>query len=78
MHPDIKAFWEKSGAVESTFSAWSSQEYKDSYFMRKASIIRMIYSARSKEYWFHKSWDGFGKWYPEKEMLRIIKLKSFI
>jgi hypothetical protein len=91
MHPEIKAFWDKIGFQAE--NAILSKGYPNDVFYIAGSQglncmgygyyayhgMRRIYDGENKLYWFHPTWSGdIGKWYPEKEMLSIVRLKAFI
>jgi hypothetical protein len=77
MHPEIQAFWDKIadpiGLYDSSFALFQP----NIYYQCKGSF-RCIYMGEANLYWYHPTWDGhIGKWYSEKEMLKIIKLQPF-
>jgi len=73
MHPDIKAFWDKTGYQQVLLDG---SVY---CFNRVDNSARCLYNGATKLYWFYPIWSGnIGKWYTEQKMLKIIKLKRFI
>jgi hypothetical protein len=72
MHPDIRKFWEDAGyhvgipsALTQISEGWKRTD-EDSW------IRLLVTCSHGKSYLFNK------KWYSEKDMLKIIKLKVFL
>ena len=79
MHPDIEAFWLKDYYKTSIYP--NSNNYLDKHMVciSNGAYMRPIYDKKKKLYWFYPTFTGNpGKWYSEKEMLKILKLKAFL
>jgi hypothetical protein len=78
MHPDIKKFWEKLGIVRKEDKIFSGYTNVPLYFLDKNGTTGTEIIAAP---WLSNDnlcYQLGGKWYFEKEALKVIKMKAFI